>query len=90
MQYEEIVYFLNELPKTGFFDNKIVAQKYDETKKDYKISDELLNKLIYEYKEICQMSKQYKNMVKYSSTPFKYYLFSNKKLFAVIFPKDIN
>lgn len=87
MRYEQIVQFLNDLPKTDFFDNPENVIEYKAKVNNFNVNQNLLDKLNEEYKIICEMSKNYVNDIKPPQTPFKYYTNINQKFVTVYFAK---
>ncbi len=87
MRYEELVQFINELPKTDFFNSPAIEKEYKARIKDFNITQGLLDKLNAEFSQICTMSKEYKNSPKKPSRlQYKYYIRTHNKLTAVYFP----
>eukprot|EP01022_Parablepharisma_sp_SALTPOND_P020158 TRINITY_DN3590_c0_g1_i2.p1 TRINITY_DN3590_c0_g1~~TRINITY_DN3590_c0_g1_i2.p1 ORF type:complete len:978 (+),score=127.42 TRINITY_DN3590_c0_g1_i2:1000-3933(+) len=88
-KYESIVQFLSELPRTDFFTNVEIETKYKERIKRYNITQELLNRLNEEHKQICIMSQECKNLPQPPRQPFKHYVcLDDDKLASVYFPNQ--
>lgn len=87
MRYEQLIQFLNELPKTDFFDNLDIVQEYKGKIKEFNVNTDILDKLNEEFKLIFEMSQNYENVIKPPNPPFKHYTSKNKKMVAIYFPK---
>ena len=61
MDYEIIIQFMNELPKTNFFNSESIIKQFRKITKRFNITQELMDQLTMEYNNICLMSKEYKN-----------------------------
>lgn len=73
--YEDIVQFINELPRTEFFYSEDIRKEYQKSIKRFNIPQSLLDRLNLEYKQICSMSQEYKNTAKKSSAfMFKHFI----------------
>ncbi len=91
MTCEDLVQFLNELPKTDFFNSPEIEKEYRRRIKEFNISRGLLDELNAEYDRICRMSKEYKNSAsKPAGSSYRYFIRTageENKLVAVYFPK---
>lgn len=86
MQYDEIVHFFKEPPDLSIYQNLGYFEHCLKGAKEYKVEDELLDKLKEDFTRICLISKQHKNIDKHSEDPFKYYITRGDKLFGITFP----
>jgi len=86
MNYEEIVHFLNELPKTEFFNNPEISRLFmQKCKSEYRITDDLMEKLENEHNNIIEMASEYKVIPK-SKERFVYYIGNKQNPISVNFP----
>jgi len=77
MSYENIIHFLNELPKSEFYNNPEIARQFVEKYSYFKLTKELMQKLNEEHENILSMSDNYKLIP--LKDPFKYILFEGKE-----------
>eukprot|EP00826_Nyctotherus_ovalis_P045588 TRINITY_DN5061_c0_g2_i1.p1 TRINITY_DN5061_c0_g2~~TRINITY_DN5061_c0_g2_i1.p1 ORF type:complete len:885 (+),score=233.52 TRINITY_DN5061_c0_g2_i1:142-2796(+) len=87
-RYDGILQVLNEIHKPNFLYDKEIIRKYKERTKSYNITEELLERLNDEYKELHKIAETGKIVEKELLVPFKHYTYSSdgEKLFSIYFP----
>ncbi len=85
MRYEQIVQFLNDLPKKDFFGNPAVVQDYNARLGRFAIGKELLGRLWDEQHRIGESSEKCVNLMGKEKDVFKHYISVEGKWVAVYF-----
>ena len=68
--YEEIIHFINELPKTEFYNNPEIIKRFLSEYNKYHLPNELIEKIEEDHENIVKMSADCK-IIKFKE-PFKY------------------
>jgi len=85
LKYEEMIGYLNQLPRTDFFTREEIVQKYYKIINKYKVTKTLLNQFNKEANAIRKMSKQRINTLKRSKDVFTCYIKSEGKYATITF-----
>jgi len=81
MKYEKLIIFINELPRSDFFYDNGIINKYKEKYKSYNITSELLTSLTQNHSQILRMSNEGKNVDIQAKQ--KHYIKESNKVTAV-------
>lgn len=84
MNYGDIIHFLNELPKSEFYNNPEMAKQFVKKYKELQLREELMEKLETEHETILKTSD--KCEATNFEGPFRYITVVDKELVAIDFP----
>jgi len=85
LKYEQLVQFLNDVPKTDFFYDPKVARAFVRGIKKFNITSDLLKRLDEEQSKICETSEKFINLMYPTKNEFKHYINVDGKTIAVYF-----
>ncbi len=88
MRYEQLVQFVNELPRTEFFSDPEIGRLYRLGVGKYNVTEELLGRLEGEHEQVRRMSKEYKNIGFSLAVPHKHYIRNGERVVAVCLPAN--
>ncbi len=74
------------MPKTDFFFDLQIVNKYIQQTHNFNITKELLRKLNDEHNSICEMSSESRTLMMPPKSDFRHYIEADHQLIAVYFP----